>query len=98
MLRAKIDNELTRAFKGELLCSVVRRCRRPRYSNVFSSDSAGPIKAKLHEGEIKVYINGPGHIDIDIEDIDIETLFNVEYDEHYNISPVGLLFRQTCVK
>ena len=29
---------------------------------------------------------------------DIETLFYVEYDEHYNISPVGLLLRQTYVK
>ena len=43
----------------------------------------------------KFYNVGTRHRHIDI---DIETLFNVEYDEHYNISPVGLLFQQTCVK
>ena len=36
-------------------------------------------------------------IDIDI-DIDIEILFFVEYSQTCNISPVGLLFRQTRVK
>ena len=32
-----------------------------------------------------------------IEDIDIEILFFVEYSQTCNISPVGLLFRQTIV-
>ena len=36
-------------------------------------------------------------LDIDI-DIDIEILFFVEYSQTCNISPVGLLFRQTRVK
>ena len=36
-------------------------------SKIFSSETAGPIKAKLHvehpsEGGTKVYINGPGHM------------------------------------
>ena len=31
-------------------------------------------------------------------DIDIEILFSVEYSQTCNISPVGLLFRQTRVK
>ena len=54
-------------------CSGVRRrrrCRRrccPPFSNVFSSETAWPIKAKFYvappwEGETKVYINGPGHM------------------------------------
>ena len=58
---------------GELivyLCSVVRRRRRlccPPFSNVFSSETARPIKAKFYveppwEGGTKVYINGPGHM------------------------------------
>ena len=65
--------------QGELIvypCSGVRcrrrrRCRRrPRrqqYLNIFSSETALPIKAKLYveppwEGGTKVYINGPGHM------------------------------------
>ena len=42
--------------------------RRPfTFSNVFSSETAWPIKAKFYvephwEGGTKVYINGPGHI------------------------------------
>ena len=37
------------------------------FSNVFSSETAWPIKAKFHveppwEGGKKVYINGPGHM------------------------------------
>ena len=35
---------------GELICSVVRcrrRCSRPLCSHVFSSETVGPIKAKL---------------------------------------------------
>ena len=53
--------------------SVVRRlssvvCRRPStISNVFSSETAWPIKAKFYveplwQGGKKVYINGPGHM------------------------------------
>ena len=47
---------------GELIvypCSGVRRrccCRRPPFSNVFSSENALPIKW------MKVYINGQGHM------------------------------------
>ena len=56
---------------GELIvypCSGVRRrCRRPPFSNVFSSEAAWPIKAKFYvvpplEGGTKVCINGPGHM------------------------------------
>ena len=56
---------------GELVvypCSGVRRCRRrPLFSNVFSSETTWPIKAKFYveppwEGRTKVYINGPGHM------------------------------------
>ena len=42
--------------------------RRPfTFSNVFVSETAGPIKAKFYvephwEGGTKVYINGPGHM------------------------------------
>ena len=37
------------------------------FSNVFSSESVWPIKAKFYveppwEGGMKVYINGPGHM------------------------------------
>ena len=44
-----------------------RRCRCPPFSNVFSSETAWPIKAKFYveptwEGGTKVYINGPGHM------------------------------------
>ena len=48
--------------------SVVVRRRRPfTFSNVFSSETAWPIKAKFYveppwEGGTKVYINGPGHM------------------------------------
>ena len=66
--------------QGELIvypCSGVRcrcrcrrrRCRRRRQQclNIFSSETALPIKAKLYveppwEGGTKVYINGPGHM------------------------------------
>ena len=60
---------------GELIvypCSDVRgrrchRCRRPPFSNVFTSETAWPIKAKFYveppwEGGTKVCINGPGHM------------------------------------
>ena len=41
-------------------------CRPFTFSNVFSSETAWPIKAKFYveppwEGGMKVYINGPGH-------------------------------------
>ena len=63
--------------QGELIvypCSGVRcRCRRCRRRcrqqclNIFSSETAWPIKAKLYvepplEGRTKVYINGLGHM------------------------------------
>ena len=45
------------------------RCRRRRQQclNIFSSETALPIKAKFYvespwEGGTKVYINGPGHM------------------------------------
>ena len=64
---------LSQRLIGELIvypCSgVLRRryLRRPPFSNVFSSETAWPIKAKFYveppwEGGMKVYINGPGHI------------------------------------
>ena len=68
---------LSRRLIGELIvypCSGVRRrccrCRRrrrPPFSNVFSSETAWPIKAKFYleppwEGGTKVYINGRGHM------------------------------------
>ena len=68
---------LSRRLIGELIgypCSGVRRrrCRRrrrccPPFSNVFSSETAWPIKAKFYVeppwiGGTKVYINGPGHM------------------------------------
>ena len=55
-------------------CRCRRRCRRRRRRrrrqqclNIFSSETALPIKAKLYveppwEGGTKVYINGPGHM------------------------------------
>ena len=59
--------------QGELIvypCSGVRcrcRCRCQQCLNIFSSETAWPIKAKLYveppwEGGTKVYINGPGHM------------------------------------
>ena len=60
--------------QGELIvypCSGVRcrrRCRRRQQClNIFSSETALPIKAKFYveppwEGGMKVYINGPGHM------------------------------------
>ena len=54
--------------QGELIVcpwSVVRR--RPHFSNIFSSETAWPIKAKFYVeppwgGGTKVYINDPGHM------------------------------------
>ena len=59
--------------QGELIvypCSGVRcrcRCRCQQSLNIFSSETAWSIKAKLYveppwEGGTKVYINGPGHM------------------------------------
>ena len=47
-----------------MLC---RGCHHSQCSNIFSSESTGPIKAKLHmehpkEGGTKVCIIGPGHM------------------------------------
>ena len=63
---------LSRRLKGELIvypCSGVRRCCRCRspFSNIFSSKTAGPIKANFYveppwEGGTEVCINGLGHI------------------------------------
>ena len=44
-----------------------RRRRRQQCLNIFSSETALPIKAKFYveppwEGGTKVYINGPGHM------------------------------------
>ena len=52
------------------LCSGVRRrrrCRRPPFSKIFSSETAWPINAKFYveppwEGGTKVHINCPGHM------------------------------------
>ena len=43
------------------------RCRRQQCLNIFSSETALPVKAKFYveppwEGGTKVYINGPGHM------------------------------------
>ena len=54
---------------GELSAPAPRlyTCIFPQYSNLFYSETARLIKAKLHvehppEGETAVYINGPGHM------------------------------------
>ena len=43
------------------------RCRHQQCLNIFSSETALPIKAKFYveppwEGGTKIYINGPGHM------------------------------------
>ena len=56
--------------QGELIvypCSGIRCRRRQQCLNIFSSETALPIKAKLYveppwEGGTKVYINGLGHM------------------------------------
>ena len=63
---------LSQRLIGELIvypCSGVRRCCCccPPFSNVFSSETAWPIKTKFYvepprEGRTKIYINGPGHM------------------------------------
>ena len=60
---------LSQRLIGELIgypWSGVRR-RPSTISNVFSSETAWPIKAKFYveprwEGGMKVYMNGPGHM------------------------------------
>ena len=56
--------------QGELIVypysGVHCRCRQ-QCLNIFSSETALPIKAKFYvespwEGEMKIYINGPGHM------------------------------------
>ena len=62
---------LSRRLTGELIgYPWIRRPSSVRpftFSNVFSSETAWPIKAKFYlephwEGGTKVYINGPGHV------------------------------------
>ena len=67
---------LSQRLIGELIvypCSNVQRRRRcccrhcPPFSNIFSSETSWPIKAKFYveppwEGGTKVCINGPGHM------------------------------------
>ena len=63
---------LSRRLTGELIgYPWIRRpsvvVRPSTFSNIFSSETAWPIKAKFYveppwEGGTKVYINGPGHI------------------------------------
>ena len=61
---------LSQRLIGELIgypWSGVRRLRPSAISNVFSSETAWPIKAKFYveppwEVGKKVYINGPGHM------------------------------------
>ena len=56
--------------QGELIVypySIVRCPRRRQCLNIFSSETALPIKAKFYMeppwvGGTKVYINGPGHM------------------------------------
>ena len=61
---------LSRRLTGELIgYPRIRRLsvRPSTFSNIFSSETAWPIKAKFYveppwEGGSKVYINGPGHM------------------------------------
>ena len=62
---------LSRWLIGELIVypfsGVRRRCRRSQFSNIFSSETSWPIKAKFYveppwEGGTKVCINGQGHM------------------------------------
>ena len=73
-LLSTILAHLSRRLTGELIGypwirrPSIRRRRRPfTFSNVFSSETAWPIKAKFYveppwEGGTKVCINGPGHM------------------------------------
>ena len=58
---------LSRRLTGELIGYPWIRRRPFTFSNIFSSETAWPIKAKFYveppwEGGTKVYINGPGHM------------------------------------
>ena len=70
-VRIEFLAHLSRRLTGELIgYPWIRRpsVRRPfTFSNVFSSETAWPIKAKFYveppwEGGTKVCINGPGHM------------------------------------
>ena len=62
--------EILHLSQGELIVYASSRrpsVRRPQCSNIFSSETAGPIEAKFYVeppwvGGTKVYINGPGHM------------------------------------
>ena len=69
--KAALLAHLSRRLIGELIVypfSGVRRCHcRSQFSNIFSSETAWPIKAKFYveppwEGGTKVCKNGPGHM------------------------------------
>ena len=54
-------------YSGVRCRRCYRRRRRQQYLNIFSSETALPIKAKFYveplwEGGTKVSINGPGHM------------------------------------
>ena len=58
---------LSQRLTGELIGYPWSGIRPFTFSNVFSSETACPIKAKFYveppwEGGRKVYINGPGHM------------------------------------
>ena len=71
---SKFLAHLSRRLTGELIGnpwirrpSVVVVVRPSTFSNIFSSETSWPIKAKFYveppwEGGTKVYINGPGHM------------------------------------
>ena len=68
-VEANVLAHLSLRLIGELIvypCSGIRRCR-SQFSNIFSSETAWPIKAKFYveppwEGGTEVCINGPGHM------------------------------------
>ena len=58
---------LSRRLTSELIGYPWSGVRPSTISNIFSSETAWPIKAKFYveppwEGGTKVYINGPGHM------------------------------------
>ena len=69
-LLAHLSQRLIGELIGYSWSGVRRRCRRrcrPPFSNVFSSETAWPIKAKFYveppwEEGTKVYVNGQGHM------------------------------------
>ena len=64
------DELIVYPYSGVRCRHRCRRCcrrRRQQCLNIFSSETALPIKAKFYveppwEGGTKVYINGPGHL------------------------------------